>query len=94
MSAMVWKSFRSVAVVAFLVAGCGGLEPIPVNLETAAGPCSDGAPFLTEGMQMVVREGRVTVEPKEGQVQAFYSWMGGGEDVILDEEQSPCLGCH
>lgn len=93
MSAIVWKSFRSVAVVAFLVAGCGGQEPIPVNLETAAGPCADGAPFLTEGMQMVMREGHVTVEPKEGQVQAFYGWMAGSADS-LGEEQSPCLGCH
>jgi len=59
MNSTLLKSFRNVVLAAFLVAGCGVGEPIPVNLETAAGPCEYGMQFVTEGMMMVMKEGHV-----------------------------------
>jgi hypothetical protein len=95
MSSMLLKSFRNVVLGAFLVAGCGVGEPIPVNLETAAGPCEYGQQFVTEGMMMIMKDGHVTVVPKEGEKQAFYD---GYEGEIGDEmprgEPTGCLGCH
>lgn len=94
MSSTLLKSFRNVAMGAFLVAGCGGGDPIPVNLETAAGPCDYGAEFVTEGMTMVMRDGHLMVVPKEeGEVQAAWADYrppkGGGTT-----ESQNCEGCH
>jgi hypothetical protein len=93
MNSTLLKSFRNVVLGAFLVAGCGVGEPIAVNLETAAGPCEYGQQFMTEGMMMVMKDGHVTVVPKEGEKQAFYAGSSGG---IGTEEPEPtgCLGCH
>jgi hypothetical protein len=89
MSAKLLKSFRHVVVGAFLVAGCSGGEPIPVNLETAKGPCDYGQQFMTEGMRMVMKDGQLTVVSKEeGGVQAM---------ELLDTEmtmETGCEGCH
>lgn len=93
MSSSLLKSFRNVVLGAFLVAGCGGGEPIPVNLETAAGPCDYGAQFVTEGMMMVMRDGQLLVVPKdEGEVQAF--WEGYVPPKDGGTTQSGCEGCH
>lgn len=74
MSSSVLKSVRNVVLGAFLVAGCGVGEPIPVNLETATEPCEYGRAFMTEGMKMVMRDGHLMVVPKdEGQVRAMGS---------------------
>lgn len=93
MNSTLLKSFRNVVLGAFLVA-CGGGEPIPVNLETAAGPCEYGQEFMTDGMMMVMKDGHVTVVPKEeGEKQAMYSWYvdpkGGGTTT-----STGCEGCH
>jgi hypothetical protein len=88
MSSKLLKSFRNVVVGAFLVAGCGGYEPIPVNLETAAGPCDYGQEFVTDGMKMVMKDGQLMVVPKEGEVQSM---------TILDTGatmETGCSGCH
>jgi hypothetical protein len=89
MSSKLLKSFRNVVVGAFLVAGCGGAEPIPVNLETAKGPCDYGQAFMTEGMMMVMKDGQLTVVPKEeGRVQAMETLDTG---TTMD---TGCAGCH
>jgi hypothetical protein len=88
MSSKLLKSFRNVVVGAFLVAGCGGAEPIPVNLETAKGPCDYGQEFMTEGMMMVMKDGQLTVVPKEGGVQAMEVL---GSETTMD---TGCSGCH
>jgi hypothetical protein len=94
MSSTLLKSFRNVVVGAFLVAGCGGGEPIPVNLETAAGPCDYGQEFVTEGMMMVMRDGQLTVVPKEeGEVQAMYAWYVGDKGGSTNST-TECTGCH
>lgn len=92
MNSNLLKSFRNVVLGAFLVAGCGVGEPIPVNLETAAGPCEYAQPFMTEGMMMVMKDGHVTVVPKEGEKQAFYT--NSGEIGTEEPEPTGCLGCH
>jgi len=93
MNSTIFKSFRNVVVAAFLVAGCGGAEPIPVDLATAAGPCDYGKEFVTEGMRMVMRDGRLTVEPKEeGQVQA--AWAGYTAPKNGATLDASCEGCH
>jgi hypothetical protein len=93
MSSTLLKSFRNVVLAAFLV-GCGGGEPIPVDLATASGPCDYGQEFMTEGMIMVMKDGHVTVVPKEeGQVQAAWSNYvppKGGSTT----ESTGCEGCH
>jgi hypothetical protein len=89
MSSKLLKSFRNVVVGAFLVAGCGGAEPIPVNLETAEGPCDYGQQFMTDGMMMVMKDGQLTVVPKEeGGVQAMEVM---GSETTMD---TGCSGCH
>jgi hypothetical protein len=90
MNSSLRKSFLNVALGAFLVAGCGVGEPIPVNLETAAGPCEYGQQFMTEGMMMVMKNGHVTVVPKDGEKQAFAAHAGeiGGDLPEI------CQGCH
>ena len=93
MSSTLLKSFRNVVLGAFLVAGCGGGEPIPVNLETAAGPCEYGQEFVTDGMTMVMRDGHVTVVPKkEGEVQA--AWAGYIPPKNGATTNTGCAGCH
>lgn len=91
MSSALLKSFRRVVLGAFLVAGCGGAEPIPVDLEQAAGPCEHGQAFVTEGMMMVKQEGRLMVVPKEGPVQA--SWAGYVPSTGPGQSAG-CEGCH
>lgn len=93
MSSTFLKSVRNVVVGAFLVAGCGGGEPIPVNLETAAGPCDYGQELMTDGMMMVMKDGHVTVVPKEeGEVQA--AWVGYIPPKDGGTTQAGCEGCH
>lgn len=94
MNSTLLKSFRNVVLGAFLVAGCGGGDPIPVNLETAAGPCEYGKEFMTDGMMMVMRDGHVTVVPKEeGEVQA--AWAGYRPPKGGSTTNSACAdGCH
>jgi hypothetical protein len=91
MNSKIFSSFRNLAGIAFLVAGCGA-EPIPVDLATAAGPCDYGKEFVTEGMQMVMREGQLTVEPKDdGRMQAAFL----GLPIITDgTTMAGCAGCH
>ena len=92
MSSKLLKSFRNGVVGAFLVAGCGGYEPIPVNLETAAGPCDHGAEFVTDGMKMVIQDGQLMVVPKvEGEVQS--AWVGYVPPKG-STTQAGCEGCH
>jgi hypothetical protein len=93
MNSTLLKSFRNVVLGAFLVAGCGGGDPIPVNLETAAGPCEYGQEFVTDGMMMVMRDGHVTVVPKEeGEVQA--AWEGYRPPKNGATTNTGCQGCH
>jgi hypothetical protein len=93
MNSTLLKSFRNVVLGAFLVAGCGGVEPIPVNLETAAGPCEYGQEFVTDGMMMVMRDGQLMVVPEnEGEVQA--AWEGYRPPKNGATDSSGCGGCH
>jgi hypothetical protein len=93
MNSTIFKSFRNVLVSAFLVAGCGGAEPIPVDLATAAGPCDSGKEFVTDGMRMVMRDGQLTVEPvDDGQVKA--AWAGYVPPKGGATTQAGCEGCH
>lgn len=89
MSSTLLKSVRNVVLAAFLVAGCGA-EPIPVDLESAAGPCEYGQAFMKEGMTMVMQGGRLTVvEKEEGSVRAAWADLGKGPGP-----QAGCEGCH
>ena len=93
MNSKIFKSFRNLAGVALLVAGCGGAEPIPVDLATAAGPCNYAKEFMTDGMRMVMRDGQLTVEPQEdGRVRAALL----GDTLLKDTTltTSGCAGCH
>jgi hypothetical protein len=95
MNSSVLKSLRNVVLGTFLMAGCGGGEPIPVNLETAAGPCEYGQQFMSEGMMMVVKDGHLTVVPKEGEKKAMWPGMGNGEiEDGAEEPPTGCMGCH
>jgi hypothetical protein len=93
MNSSVLKSLRNVVLGAFLVAGCGVGEPIPVNLETATEPCEYGQEFMTDGMMMVMRDGHVTVVPKEeGEVSA--AWAGYIPPKNGATTNTSCEGCH
>jgi hypothetical protein len=96
MNSKVFKSVRNLLGVALLVAGCGGAEPIPVNLATATEPCEYGKAFMAEGMRMVMRDGHLTVEPEEGNVTAAWAWLGGGGSTSTTGEtmETGCEGCH
>jgi hypothetical protein len=49
---------------------------------------------MTEGMMMVMKDGHVTVVPKEGEKQAFYAGGSGGIGTEAPSEPTGCLGCH
>lgn len=94
MNSKLFKSVRNLVGVALLAAGCGGGEPIPVNLATAQGPCDYGKAFVTDGMRMVMREGHVTVEPTEGEVEAAWATYGGSTPKTGTTTSTGCEGCH
>ncbi|MBN1204974.1 MAG: hypothetical protein JXB05_08635 [Myxococcaceae bacterium] len=85
---------RNVVLASLLVTACG--EPIPVDLTKATEPCEEGAKLMTDGMTMVMRDGQLTVVPKEREVQAFYSSWGGstGGTTGGTTTQASCEGCH
>ncbi|HVG64273.1 MAG TPA: hypothetical protein VNA24_37260 [Hyalangium sp.] len=92
MNSTLLKTFRNVVLGAFLVAGCGGGEPIPVDLKTAAGVCEYGQEFMTEGMRMVMRDGQLMVVPEEeGEVQAAWE---GYRPPKGPTTNAGCEGCH
>jgi len=93
MNSTIFKTVRNVVMAALLVTGCGGMEPIPVNLVTAAGPCEYGKEFVKEGMKMVMQDGQLTVVPEEeGEVQA--AWAGYRPPKGGATTQAGCEGCH
>jgi hypothetical protein len=96
MSSIALKSLGKVVLAGLLFTGCGG-EPIPVDLTKATEPCAEGAQLMTEGMMMVMRDGRLTVVPKdEREVRAFWpGWpYGSGELETEGGEYDQCQGCH
>lgn len=97
MNSKIFKVLRNLVGISLLVTGCGGGEPIPVNLATATQPCEYGKAFMTDGMRMVMRDGHLTVEPKEGNVTAAWAWLGGGgasTPTTGETMETGCEGCH
>ncbi len=103
MRSNVLKSLGKVVLAGLLLAGCG--EPIPVDLTKATGPCEDGAKLMTDGMMMVIQDGRLTVVPKdEREVRAFWpEWGGtttggtttdGTGTTNTTSSTTDCSGCH
>lgn len=93
MNSTIFKTVRNLVMAALLVTGCGGMEPIPVDLATAAGPCDYGKEFVTEGMRMVMQDGQLMVVPEDdGEVQAAMADdrpLKGGATM-----ETGCAGCH
>jgi hypothetical protein len=93
MNSTIFKTVRNLVMAALLVTGCGGMEPIPVDLATAAGPCEYGEEFVTEGMKMVIQDGQLMVVPEdEGEVQA--AWEGYRPPKGGATTSTGCAGCH
>lgn len=90
MNSKIFKVLRNLVGISLLVTGCGS-EPVPVNLATAQGPCDYGKEFVTDGMRMVMRDGRVTVEPVEPEVTA--AWVGYVPPKG-PTTNAGCEGCH
>jgi hypothetical protein len=96
MSSIALKSCRNVVLAAFLVAGCGGAELSAEGgsgVEQASEPCEYGQAFMEAGLEMVMKDGQLTVVPREGEVQAAYlGW--DSTDPRGPVPQANCVGCH